>query len=47
MYAPESIAIDSAGTIYVVKGDDSVIRKLAPSGEVTTVDMQPVIEVVE
>jgi sugar lactone lactonase YvrE len=44
---PESIAIDRAGTLYVVKGDDSVIRKLAPSGEVTTLYMQPVIELVE
>jgi DNA-binding beta-propeller fold protein YncE len=45
--APESIAIDSAGTLYVVRGDDSMIRKLAASGEVTTVDMRSVIEDVE
>lgn len=36
--SPASIAIDSAGTLYVTNGTDNLIRKISAAGEVSTVD---------
>jgi hypothetical protein len=42
--SPTSIAIDSAGTLYVTNGTDNLIRKISAAGEVSTVDARQFVE---
>ena len=42
--SPASIAIDSAGTLYVTNGTDNLIRKISVASEVSTVDARPFID---
>lgn len=42
--SPASIAIDSAGTLYVTNGTDNLIRKISAAGEVSTVDARQFID---
>ena len=42
--SPASIAIDSAGVLYVTNGTDNLIRKVSPAGAVSTVNAQPIID---
>jgi sugar lactone lactonase YvrE len=39
--SPDSIAIDSAGVLYVTNGSDNLIRKILPAGVVSTFEAQP------
>ena len=41
---PTSMAIDSSGTLYVVNGEDSRIRKISPEGVVSTMNAQQFIQ---
>ncbi|WP_175471039.1 NHL domain-containing protein [Hymenobacter psychrophilus] len=34
--APEAVAVDTAGTVYVAEGGNMAVRKIAPDGEVST-----------
>ena len=38
--APASIAVDSHGVLYVTNGQDNLIRKISPDGEVSTLNVQ-------
>jgi hypothetical protein len=42
--SPASIAIDSAGVLYVTNGTDNLIRKVSPAGLVSTVNAQQFID---
>ena len=42
--SPASIAIDSAGTLYVTNGTDNLIRKISTAGEVSTLDARQFID---
>jgi hypothetical protein len=42
--SPASIAIDSAGVLYVTNGTDNLIRKVSPAGAVSTVNAQRFID---
>lgn len=39
--APNDVAVDGAGNVYVADSDRSVIRKISPAGEVTTIAGTP------
>jgi sugar lactone lactonase YvrE len=39
--SPDSIAIDSTGVLYVTNGTDNLIRKILPTGVVSTINVQP------
>lgn len=39
--SPDSIAIDSTGVLYVTNGSDNLIRKILPTGMVSTLNVQP------
>ena len=41
---PASIAIDSTGTLYVTNGEDNLIRKISPTGAVTTLNARQFID---
>ena len=43
--SPDSIAIDSTGSLYVTNGSDNLIRKITPEGVVSTVNVQIVSRV--
>jgi len=42
--SPASLAIDSAGTLYVTNGTDNLIRKISAAGEVSTMDTRQFID---
>jgi sugar lactone lactonase YvrE len=44
---PAAIAIDSTGTLYATNGEDNRIRKISPTGVVSTVNAQPFIDAEE
>jgi trimeric autotransporter adhesin len=37
LYAPVGVAVDKAGNLYIADVDDSVVRRVSPSGIITTV----------